>query len=353
MSASGFVYQAQPNRVVFGTGTLAQLGAEVSRLGVTRALILCTTQQIDLAQSVADRLGRLGAGLCARAIMHTPVEVTALAMDDLVAASADGIVSVGGGSTIGLGKALSIRTGLPHLAIPTTYAGSEMTPILGETQDGIKTTRRDPRILPASTLYDVDLTLGLPVAMSVTSGLNAIAHAVEALYAPDGNPIISLMAADAIRSLARALPRIVAAPTDAEARRLASYGAWLAGSCLGSVSMSIHHKLCHVLGGSFDLPHAETHAVILPHAVASIADAVPEAMEMVRHALGTEATAAKGLHDLARRVGAPTRLADIGMPKEGLDRAAELATASPYWTPVPLARTAIRALLERAFSGQI
>src|SRR5262249_49398149 len=158
------------------------------------------------------------------------------------------------------------RTDLPQIVVPTTYAGSEMTPILGETAGGAKTTQKTLKVLPEVVIYDVELTLSLPVAISGVSGMNAIAHAIEALYAQDANPVIELMALEGIRALAGALPRIAEAPKDVEARSDALYGAWLCGVCLGSVGMALHHKLCHTLGGSFGLPHAETHTVVLPHA---------------------------------------------------------------------------------------
>ncbi|WP_133123110.1 maleylacetate reductase, partial [Methylobacterium frigidaeris] len=222
---------------------------------------------------------------------------------------------------------------------------------VGETRDGIKTTQTSDRIRPEVVVYDVDLTLGLPVPMSATSGMNAIAHAVEALYAEDRNPIVSLMAEEAIRALARALPAIAADPRDRAARSDALYGAWLAGACLGTVGMALHHKLCHVLGGTFDLPHAETHTVVLPHAVAYNALAAPEAMGRIARALGAE-DAAQGLYDLARGLGAPTALAGLGMPEAGIERAAEAAVASPYPNPRPLAREGIRRLLDNAYHGR-
>lgn len=351
MTPDSFVYQALPNRVIFGAGSIRNVKAETDRLGMRRVLVLCTKQQVEAAELLTTYLGDAAVGVCARAVMHTPADVTEAALADLRELKADGMVSIGGGSTVGLGKALSVRAGLRQVAIPTTYAGSEMTPILGETNNGIKTTRRDPAILPATTIYDVDLTMDLPHSLSVTSGMNAIAHAVEALYAPDGNPIIALMAEESIRSLAKALRLITHDSKDPEGRRLALYGAWLAGTCLGSVSMSIHHKLCHTLGGSYDLPHAETHTIILPYATSYVAPAVPEAMALVRRALGTEGSAAEGLQELAIDVGAPTRLAEIGMREEWLDRAAELAVANAYWSPVPLDKQAIRVLLGNAFRG--
>ena len=347
-----FRYEPRPARVLFGAGRLAEVGAEVGRLGSKRALVLSTGNRRGLADMVGGHLGPLAAGGFAGAVMHTPVEVTEKAMQRLREVRADCIVTVGGGSTIGLGKAIALRSDLPQVAIPTTYAGSEMTDILGETKDGGKTTQRTPKVLPETVIYDVTLTLDLPPLTSATSGLNAIAHSVEALYAPDRNPVVSLMAEDGIRSLAASLPAILAAPQDLEARSAAQLGAWLCGMCLGAVAMGFHHKLCHVLGGSFNLPHAETHAVILPYAAAYNAAAAPEAMTAVARALGVE-DAVRGLHDLKDRLVGALSLRSLGMPQDGLARATEIACASPYPNPRPLEREAIRVLLEQAYQGSV
>lgn len=282
--------------------------------------------------------------------MHTPTDVTARALDQLRSTETDCLVALGGGSAIGLGKALALRTGLPQIAIPTTYAGSEATPILGQTKDGVKTTQRTLDVLPEVIIYDVALTLSLPPALSATSGLNAIAHAVEALYARDSNPVISLLAEQGIAALARALPRIVANPGDTAARSDALYGAWACGTCLGAVGMSLHHKLCHTLGGTFDLPHAQTHAVVLPHAVAYNAGHAPEAMTRIARALGCK-DAAQGLYDLARSLGAPAGLRELGMPEQGLEQAATLAVAAPYWNPRSIEAASLGRLLRNAFHG--
>ena len=336
-----FVYSALPTRIVFGRGKISEAANEAMRLGMKRPLIITTHQQGDSGRHLSASTGGLA---FAGAAMHTPTNVTDQAMVIVIAESCDGTIALGGGSSTGLGKAIALRTDLPQLVIPTSYAGSEMTNILGETQDGAKTTKRDAKIQPETVIYDPELLATLPDKFAATSGMNAIAHAVEGLYAIDGNPIASLMAEEGIRALASALPKGKAGHDEA------LHGAWLCGAVLGSVSMALHHKLCHVLGGSFDLPHAETHTVVLPHATAYNATST-EAMIRIARALGTS-TAAGGLYDLAKSLGAPLTLKELGMPEEGLDKAADIAAANPYPNPRAIERAAVRELLDNAFHGR-
>ena len=351
-----FIYVGQPQRVVFGAGSLAQLAAEIDTLGARRALVLSTPEQRPQAERVVALLGDKAAGIFDRAVMHVPIETAREAREVAQKLSADCAVAIGGGSTTGLGKAIALDSGLPIIAIPTTYAGSEMTPIYGITEGGLKKTGKDARVLPRTVIYDPELSRTLPVGLSITSGLNAIAHAAEGLYAKDGNPVMDLMAAEGIRALARALPVLRQTPDDLDARSDALYGAWLCGSVLGNVGMALHHKLCHTLGGSFNLPHAEVHTVVLPQAMAFNAAAAPEAMRRIERALGAtgRASAAAGLFDLAHTNGAPVALKDIGMNEADLDRAAEIAVSNPYWNPRPFGaaqRGEIRDLLQRAYEG--
>jgi maleylacetate reductase len=267
------------------------------------------------------------------------------------AQNADGVVAIGGGSTIGLAKAIALQADVAVIAVPTTYAGSEMTPIWGLTRDGVKTTGRNDRVLPRTVIYDCALTLNLPPAISATSGINAIAHCVEGLWAQDANPLTSIMAAEGIRAMAQSLPAIVANPQNVEARAEAQYGAWLGGSVLGMVGMALHHKICHTLGGSFNLPHAEVHTVMLPQVTAFNRDAAPEAMARIAAALGTS-DAAHGLYDLNLRLEAPRALRDLGMREEDLDKAADLATRNPYYNPQAVNRANVRALLQSAYEGR-
>ncbi len=346
-----FVYNGQPSRVVFGAGSLEKIVAEIERIGARHALVLSTPEQRSSAEEVAGRLGMRAAGIFDKAVMHVPVETADAARARAKELNADCCVAVGGGSTIGLGKAIALTSELPIVAIPTTFAGSEMTPIYGITSQGQKKTGRDPRVLPKVVIYDPLLTLTLPASIAGPSAMNAIAHCVEALYAEDANPITSLMAEEGIRALAASLAAVVNEPDNLEARADALYGAWLAGACLGNVGMAIHHKLCHTLGGSYNLPHAQTHTIILPHAVHYNRNAAKDAMARIARALGVP-DPARGLYDLAAAIGAPLALKDIGMQQSSLDEAARLATQNPYYNPRPIEYPAIRALLDGAFHGR-
>jgi len=348
-----FIYQAQPVRVIFAPGAVARLAEEVVQLGAEKALVLCTPEQRPLAERMAQHLGSRSVGVYDKAVMHVPVETAAAARDEAARLGADCCVAVGGGSTVGLGKAIALTSGLPIIAVPTTYAGSEMTPIYGLTEGRVKRTGKDPRVLPKTVIYDPELTVSLPAHLSAASGMNAIAHAVEALYAQDANPIISLMAEESIAALGRALPRIVAQPADMHARSDALYGAWLAGTCLGSVGMALHHKLCHTLGGTFNLPHAEVHTAVIPYAAHFNHGASPEALARVARAMGATGAheAGPALWRLAQALGLKTSLRELGMTAGQLDEAARLATQNPYYNPRPVDFDAVLKLLQTAYAG--
>jgi maleylacetate reductase len=345
-----FVFEPARSRVVFGAGCIARLGAEADLLGVSRILIVGTPGRSELFGLARELLGGRVAGTFSGAVVHVPGEVAEGARESASAHRADAILAVGGGSAIGAAKAIALTTDLPIIALPTTYSGSEMTPLWGLTQDGAKRTGRDLRVQPRTVLYDPELSLDLSVAVSAASGMNAIAHCVEALYAPDANPVTSWMAEEGIRSLAASLPAIAVSPRNLAARTQALYGAWLAGSALGAVQMGLHHKLCHTLGGSFNLHHAETHSVLLPYSAAYNMNAAGEAMRTVEQALG-ESPAPRALYDLERRLGTPESLAAIGMLATDLERAADLAVERPYPNPRPVTRDAVLALLRNAFEG--
>ncbi|KAI4721904.1 maleylacetate reductase [Aureobasidium sp. EXF-10727] len=350
---ASFIYTNTPSRVIFGQGKVSTLPAEAETLGMSRCLVLCTRAQTADAKKLTDLLGDKAVGIFDNATMHTPVHITEEALALAKTLQADSVVSIGGGSTIGLGKAISFKTGMPHICIPTTYAGSEMTPILGQTVDGRKTTESHPDIKPDVVIYDVDLTMTLPVGMSMTSSINAIAHAVEALYAPDTNPIIQLLAVDGVRSLVEALPNIKEDPLSVSARSQAQYGAWLCAICLGSTKMALHHKICHVLGGAFNLPHAETHTVVLPHVLAYNAPMTPHAMKLLAQALPDgEGDAVKGLNILLDRLDLPRDLARFGMQESDIEIGVQQALSNVYTNPREVEEKPFREMIRRCWAGE-
>jgi maleylacetate reductase len=345
-----FESQTGKTRILFGPGTVQELAAELARLGAQHALILSTPGQRALARRIGNELGEKTAGVFSEAVMHTPIEVTERAAAYLEQVAADAVVAVGGGSTTGLGKALASRRGLPQLVLPTTYAGSEVTPVLGETADGEKTTRSSVEIQPDTVIYDVDLTMTLPWEVSLTSAVNAMAHAVEALYAAERPKDVDRTATDALTALATGLRDLHADRGNTEARSELLYGAWLAGVCLGAVGMGLHHKLCHTLGGSFGLPHAPTHTVVLPYAMEYNQPAAPSAIAAAAAALQVP-EGPSGLQHLVRSLGGPTDLAALGFAIPDIPRAAELATARPYPNPREVTPAGVAELLRRATTG--
>jgi maleylacetate reductase len=345
-----FVHQSRPGRVVFGTGASTRLPDEIDRLGLRRLIVVCTSEQAQLAADLSGPLGDRIAELHPHATMHLPVRVAAEAVARSQEIGADGCLAIGGGSAIGLAKAIAKESALPIIALPTTYAGSEMTPIWGLTDGDRKTTGRDPKVLPAVVVYDPELTVSLPVALSVTSGMNALAHSAEALYAPDSTPITSLLAAESARVLAGALPSVAADPLDIDARSDALYGAWLAGSVLGATTMSLHHKLCHILGGTFDLPHAATHTAVLPHVLAFNLPEAPQARAALRTAFSAPDPAARLFH-LARDLGAETSLKALGMPEDGVRTVVAQALVEPDTGPRRVTEADLHRILGNALAG--
>lgn len=345
-----FVHTTHRARVVFGSGRLGELPEELDRLDLTRVVVICTPHQLPIGNAVAALCGNRAHSVYPHAAMHVPSSVATAACEYVATNEIDGAVVVGGGSSVGLGKALALETGLPVVAIPTTYAGSEMTPIWGITDDGAKTTGRDIKVLPRTVIYDPDLTLTLPASLSVSSGLNAVAHAAEALYAPDGSPIIEMMAGEAVRALTAALPTVAANPADHPARFDLLYGSWLAGICLGATSMSLHHKLCHTIGGAFDLPHSDVHAIVLPHALAFNLVGAPRARDILSRAIGADDPAA-ALYSLNSRIGSLTSLQALGMRSEDIESVVSTAIAHPYSNPRPITAEAIRSIVSNAFAG--
>lgn len=346
-----FTYDALAGRVVFGEGAFDQVPAELDRLGALRVLLIADRSGHAWADRLVERVDGRIVGQVRDVRPHVPIADAEAARQLAADTGADSIVTIGGGSATGLGKAVALERRLPILAVPTTYAGSEMTPIWGLTRGSRKETGRDLSVQPTTVVYDPVLTVSLPPGISGPSGMNAVAHCVEALYASGANPITTLMAEEGIRVLARGLPQVVARPDDLGARGAVLVGAYLAASSFAAAGSGIHHKICHVLGGAYDLPHAEMHTVILPHAVAFVAPYVPAAMVRAAAALG-DPDVAGAIYDLGRAVGAPADLATIGMPADRLDEAADLIADAAQDGAIPVTSASMRALLGDAFAGR-
>lgn len=351
-----FVHEALPGRVVFGVGALEQVADEIHRmLDRRRVLVVASGSGKEAADRIAEALGPRFAESFGDVRQHVPEDLVASARGAAREVMADVVVSVGGGSAIGLGKAIAVDLVVPLVAVPTTYSGSEMTPIFGITGQH-KHVERDLWALPKVVVYDPALTVDLPARVTATSGFNALAHCVEALYTPAANPVVALYAETGARVLGAALPAVIDDPADLEARSDALYGALLAGSSLAVAGTALHHKLCHVLGGTFGLDHGDAHAVMLPHVAAFNAEAAPQALERIAVALGgpAEARLAGGLlHDLAVRIDAPTSLAALEMSADDLDEAAGLTVqAVGSGNPRPVDVDGLRGLLQAAFDGR-
>jgi alcohol dehydrogenase class IV len=347
-----FTHETLPQRVRFASGAAAEgLAAEVDALGAHRVMVVSGRSQAELARSLAADLPVVA--WTDDVAMHVPVEVAERGRSLAADAAADLLVCVGGGSTTGLAKAVALTTGLPIVAVPTTYAGSEVTEVWGLTERGTKTTGRAASVLPRAVVYDATLTVGLPVDLSVASGLNAVAHCVDSLWAPAADPVDAALAGEGLRLLAEGLPRVVAERTALEGREQVLLGAYLAAVAFASAGSGLHHKVCHVLGGMFGLPHAQTHAVVLPHVLALNAPHAPEASARVARALGG-GDAVTALYSLHERLGAPVALRDLGMPADGVDAAVEAVVASaPPGNPAPVTSETVRGLVQRAWDGAV
>jgi maleylacetate reductase len=350
-----FVHDSLAQRVAFGSGgAAANLAGEIANLGASRVMLIAAKAETHLADTISEDIP-----VAVRhddVVMHVPVEVAERARAAAIGNHVDALVSVGGGSTTGLAKAIAMTTGLPIVAVPTTYAGSEATPVWGLTEGAKKTTGVDIKVLPKVVIYDATLTLSLPVEMSVASGLNALAHCVDSMWAPNADPINAAFAAEGIRSLAAGLPKVVADPMDLDGREHALYAAYLSATAFASAGSGLHHKICHVLGGKYNLPHAQTHATVLPYVLAFNGPAAPDAERRIAAAFSSAGfdapTALDGLVELQRELNAPHALADYGFTEDAIPEAAEAILPSvPPSNPRPVTAEDLGALLRAAWSG--
>jgi len=355
MMVRPFVHDAPASRVVFGNGSISRVADEVQRLGATRVLLVFGRSEAPFAANIAAQLGDSLAGEFTDVVMHVPVETARQAVSAARDLDADVVVALGGGSSTGTAKAVALETHLPVVAVPTTYAGSEMTTIWGMTENGRKTTGRDSAVLPRTVIYDPELTLTLPAGLSAASGMNALAHLVEGLYAPSVSPVLAAQAEEGVRALASALPRVVADPSDLDARGDALYGAWLAGWVLGTCGMGVHHKICHTLGGTYNLAHAPAHSAVIAYATQFNQFDAPDAMSALVRAFASAGRsapdAASAVWELARDIGAPTSLKSIGFDAASIDEAAAIVVAGSPTNPRPVDLDGVRSLLSAAYEG--
>jgi len=350
-AARSFVHEGLPGRIVFGAGSRTRIADELDLLGVRRVLLIAASDLEALAGEVATMLGDRVAGRFADVQEHVPASVADQARTVGAAVGADALLSIGGGSSTGTAKAVALTTGLPVVCVPTTYAGSEVTPVWGMTQNGRKRTGTDPRVLPRLVIYDPELTYGLPPALASASALNAMAHCVDALWAPRRSPISDLVAGEGISRLAAGLRALAAEEPPSRTRSDLLYGAYLAGSAFATAGSGLHHKICHVLGGALNLPHAMTHAIVLPHVLAFNALHAPDAARRVGQALGTP-DAVAGLRSMAATAGVPRGLRELGMAHDQIEPIVEIVIDNaPISNPTPLSPGAVRALIESAWAG--
>jgi alcohol dehydrogenase class IV len=345
-----FDHRTLGQRVLFGTGrALEHTAAAVSDLGAQRVLLIHGRHESVLASAVASRVPVVAR--IDEVVQHVPVERADEAVARARAVGVDAIVSIGGGSATGLAKAVALRTGTPIVAVPTTFAGSEATDVWGLTEASRKTTGSDPRVLPGTIVYDASLSVGLPSTLAVSSGLNALAHAVDGLWAPRADPINRALGTEGVRALVPGLRGLAADPDDLDAREQTLYGAYLAAVAFASAGSGLHHKICHTLGGAFGLPHAEMHSVVLPYVTAFNQPAAPDAASRLRSLLGVD-DAAAGLNALRIELGAPISLATIGLQEADVPRAAELTLPSvPPSNPRPVTTADLEAIIHAAWAG--
>lgn len=360
-----FVHDTLGQRVVLGSGLVAEaVATEVERLGAGPAMLIAAEPEAALADRVAAGLESAGLEVAVRwgeVRQHVPLELARRARAAAADAGVQVVVSVGGGSTTGLAKAVAMEQDVQVVAVPTTYAGSEATDVWGLTDEGTKTTGSDVRVLPAVVVYDAELTTTLPIDLTVASGLNALAHCVDSLWAPRADPINLALALEGARALSTGLPAVVEDGQDLAGREQCLYGAYLSAVSFASAGSGMHHKICHVLGGAYDLPHAPTHAVVLPYVLAHNAAAVPDVAGRLALALGGDPAAVgeepaqaavDALEDLRVRLSAPRALADVGLAETDLpDAIGRCLEKIPGSNPVPVTEDSLGALLRAAWAG--
>lgn len=349
-----FTHLAMPGRVVHGAGRVAELADEVAALGAERVMFCCTKSRVPAVKQLAATLGDRVAGICDAAKIFVPLTAVEPGREMAADLGADCLVSYGGGTAVGLAKAIALEQGQPIVSIVTTYSGSETTALQGIIgHDGVRVNYRDMRMLPRTLIYDPELMVDVPLDVSVASGFNSISHAVSSYLGKDANPVADMYSENGIRTMSAALVKLAENPRDIDARSDAMQGAWLCGMTIMSSGTTIHHKIAHVLGGGFDLPHGPTHAVVLPHSTSYNRDQAPDAMAGIGRAFGVAPEdAPNALFDLLGKSGAVESLRGLGLPESALDEAADRIMIDRYFNLRDYDRDAIRALLQDAWEGR-
>ena len=353
MTVQRFIHVGMPCRVFHGAGCVDVLPDEVRGLDANRVMLCCTKSRVSDVSAIVSALGDRLVGICDAARIFVPVEAVEAGRAMAADLDADCLVSYGGGTAVGLAKAIALELDIPIIGIVTTYSGSETTALQGIIgRDGVRTNHRSMRMLAKTLIYDPELTLALPLDISVASGFNSISHAVSSFLGKDANPVSNMYSENGIQRMSAALVKLASDPLDIDARSEAMHGAWLCGMTLMSSGTTIHHKIAHVLGGGFDLPHGPTHAVVLPHSTSYNRNAAPEAMRGIARAFGDEdMDAPLALFELLSKSGALSGLKDLGLSESVLDEAADRIMIDRYFNLRDYDRTAIRTLLQDAWEG--
>jgi maleylacetate reductase len=346
-----FDHTTHGQRVLFGTGVaVANTVQVVESLGAKRVLLIGDRFAMALCDAIAERTP-----VVARVheiVQHVPIGSAMTTVALARERGADAVIAIGGGSSTGLAKIVARDAGLPIVAVPTTFAGSEATSVWGITEAGRKTTGVDVKVLPKAVVYDASLMASLPGRLAVSSGLNALAHAVDGFWGPRNDPINKAMGAEGLRALFPGLRAVHADPDDIGAREQTLYGAYLAAVAFDSAGSGMHHKICHTLGGSYNMPHAETHSVVIGYVTAFNAPYATDAADRIIAANGDGRTAAAGIHALCQELGAPMSLKELGFQEEDIPEAADIILAAiPPSNPRPVTRAALEALLCAAWAG--
>ncbi|GAB04545.1 maleylacetate reductase [Gordonia amarae NBRC 15530] len=353
MTGMRFDHTTLGQRILFGSGQAAdnvRLAAEGFGAGASRILLIADAFAAEIADAVVGKVAVVAR--ISDIVQHVPAGNARAAVSVATESGADAVVSIGGGSAVGLAKIIARDLHLPVIAVPTTFAGSEATDVWGQTENNRKVTGSDPHVLPKVVVYDATLSRSLPGQLAVASGLNAVAHAVDGFWAPRADPINKALGTEGLRALIPGLRALGADPDDLAAREQTLYGAYLAAVAFASAGSGLHHKICHVLGGAYGLSHSETHAIVLAYVTALNAPAAADAAQRISQALG-KPDPATGLFELRRDLGVVGSLAELGMPESGIDDAvAPILAAAPVSNPVPATEENITALLRKAWAGE-